>query len=73
MIMEIPVSSVVKQIYEQFDSDPRTRGAIIDIAYHQGIVELTGKVKSAKVIEAAEEIARSQPGVISVTNELKVG
>lgn len=71
--MEIPVSSMVKQISEALDRDPRTRKSVIEVGYHQGMVLLTGMVKSAAIMQAAEEIARAQPGVISVTNELKVG
>jgi osmotically-inducible protein OsmY len=71
--MEIPVSSIVKQIYDKFEQDPRTRGAIIDVGFNQGMAVLTGSVKSAKIAQAAEEIAREQSGVVSVINELKVG
>lgn len=71
--MEIPVSSVVKQISEALAEDPRTRKSVIEVGYRQGVVLLTGMVKSGSIIQAAEEIARAQPGVISVTNELKIG
>lgn len=52
--------------------DPRTEGAIIDVANERGIVTLTGTVDSEETRRAAEEIAREDQGVISVVNELKV-
>jgi osmotically-inducible protein OsmY len=69
--MDNPTLDVVKQIYDQLLNDPRTRGAVIDVSFNQGMVTLTGVVKALAVREAAEEIARQQPGVISVVNELK--
>ena len=71
--MVTPVSSVVTQIYEHLQRDPRTKSAVIEVSFHQGVVDLSGNVKSVKIAQAAEEIARELPGVISVTNELKVG
>ncbi len=71
--MDNPALNVVKEIYDQFQHDPRTKGAVIDVGFNQGIVVLTGTVKSAAMAQAAEEIARQQPGVMSVINELKVG
>jgi osmotically-inducible protein OsmY len=68
-----PTMTVVKEIYDQLQKDPRTKGAVIDVGFERGMVVLTGMVKSAGVAQAAEEIARHQTGVISVTNELKVG
>ncbi len=71
--METAMHSVTKQITDALMNDPRTKGCIIDVGYNQGVVILTGTVKSASMSQAAEEIARSTPGVLSVTNELKVG
>jgi osmotically-inducible protein OsmY len=73
MQMDTPASNIIKQVSDALDQDPRTRKSIIDVGYNQGVVVLTGMVKSHAVIQAAEEIARSQPGVISVINEMKVG
>jgi osmotically-inducible protein OsmY len=70
--MDTPASNVTKQISDALYEDPRTRKAIIDVSCNQGIVVLSGMVNSRAVIQAAEEIARSQPGVISVVNELKI-
>lgn len=71
--MDTPASNVTRQISEALYEDSRTRKSIIDVSCNQGIVVLSGKVKSLAVLQAAEEIARAQPGVISVVNELKVG
>ena len=71
--MDNPTLNVVKELYDQLANDPRTKAAVIDVGFNRGMVVLTGTVKSASVAQAAEEIARQQPGVISVTNELKVG
>ncbi len=64
---------VVKQISDQILTDPRIKGSVIDVGFSRGIVLLTGTVKSTQAARAAEEIALQQPGVLSVTNELKVG
>jgi osmotically-inducible protein OsmY len=53
-------------------SDPRTSISVIEIVNERGVVTLKGKVDSAKVREAAEEIAAEQPGVLSVVNALEV-
>ena len=71
--MDTPVSNLIKHISEALYQDKRTQKAVIEVGCNQGIVVLSGHVKSAAVIQAAEEIARSQPGVLSVVNELKVG
>ena len=71
--MDTSVSNMVRQISDALYKDSRTHKEVIEVGYNQGVVTLTGNVKNAAVIQAAEEIARSQPGVISVVNELKVG
>ncbi len=71
--MDTPVSRVTRQVTEALMNDPRTKGSVIEVGNNHGIVILTGTVKSPAVSQAAEEISRSQPGVISVVNELKIG
>lgn len=71
--METQHVNVVKEIYDQLEHDPRTKKCIIEVAFSRGVVTLSGTVKDTKMMMAAEEIARGQPGVISVINELKVG
>ena len=71
--MDTSVSNMVRQISDALYKDSRTHKEVIEVGYYQGVVTLTGNVKNAGVVQAAEEIARSQPGVISVVNELKAG
>jgi osmotically-inducible protein OsmY len=67
-----------RQIYTELtfinliSNDPRTKNAGIEVASNQGVVTLTGTVKSEAIREAAEDIARRQEGVVTVINELKV-
>jgi osmotically-inducible protein OsmY len=71
--METTGSSVVSKIYKALSEDKRTSKAVIEVGFHQGIATLTGNVKSASMMQAAEEITRAQPGVLSVVNEMKIG
>jgi hypothetical protein len=46
--------------------------AIVGVIKERGIVTLKGQVDDPTEQEAAEEIARRQPGVVDVINELEV-
>jgi osmotically-inducible protein OsmY len=65
-------SDVASWVAEALAMDPRTAEAVIGVSYDRGIVTLQGEVKSNAVHAAAEEIAYSQEGVISVVNALEV-
>lgn len=65
-------TNVYERVSKALLDDPRTSEAVIDVVTQQGMVTLTGLVDSEEVRQAAEEIARNQPGVITVVNELKV-
>ena len=65
-------SSITDLVIEALMGDPRTKNAGIEVACTQGVVTLSGTVKSEAIREAAEKIARSQTGVITVINELKI-
>ncbi len=65
-------TGVTERLFELLKNDPRTKDAVIDIAFNQGIVTLTGTVKSELIRQATEEIAKDQPGVVTVINEIKV-
>lgn len=65
-------SSLAARVEARLDADPRTADAPISVSGHAGEVTLEGTVRSAAVKTAAEEIARSQPGVMIVVNELRV-
>jgi osmotically-inducible protein OsmY len=64
--------NVTERLYEALMNDPRTKNTLIEIAFNQGVVTLAGSVKNHTILKAAEEMAKNQPGVISVINELKV-
>ncbi len=72
--MVSPMTDMSTTIFNELHNDPRTQQYTknIEVASDRGIITLTGTVPSAQVSEAAEEIARKAPGVISVHNELKV-
>jgi osmotically-inducible protein OsmY len=70
--MDSTVSTVIRQISDRLTHDPRTRKAVVDVAYNQGVVVLTGSVPSRDTLKAAEEIASAQAGVITVVNELRI-
>jgi osmotically-inducible protein OsmY len=71
-MIETPDVEARHQIEEQLRIDPRTRDAIIDVAVLGGQASLTGDVKDVATKNAAEEVARSVPGVHVVNNELYI-
>jgi osmotically-inducible protein OsmY len=66
------ISGLSSTIMQALQEDDRTRGAIIDVTASGGVVTLSGDVASEAIRMAAEEIARQQPGVVQVINELRV-
>ena len=69
MISDATISSAVKAALA---NDPRVGSLDITVHSHRGRVQLVGYVTSPSQIEAAEAIARSVPGVVSVLNHLRV-
>lgn len=65
-------SAVVARVIARLAHDPRTALATIDVTSIGGEVTLSGVVDQPRVKDAAEEIARSVPGVRLVINELRV-
>jgi osmotically-inducible protein OsmY len=59
-------------VAEALALDPRTADSVIEVSHDRGVITLQGEVKSNAVHAAAEEIAQSQVGVISVVNALEV-
>lgn len=53
-------------------TDPRTEMAVIRVSMTHGVVMLSGLVESETARQAAEELARQQPGVSAVVNELQI-
>ena len=65
-------TELADRVTQALMNDERTREAAIDVVNNQGVVTLSGAVKSAVVRQAAEEIAKQQPGVITVVSELVI-
>jgi osmotically-inducible protein OsmY len=72
--MVSPMTDMSTSIINELHNDPRTQPYTrdIEVTSDRGIITLAGTVPSQQVSDAAEEIARNSPGVISVHNELKV-
>jgi osmotically-inducible protein OsmY len=66
------LNDVGQKVTNALLDDPSTKDAVIEVSNDRGILTLIGNVDSEETRQAAEEIARQQPGVISVVNELKV-
>jgi uncharacterized protein YrrD len=60
------------RVARALDEDPRTADEPIEVTFERGIVTLGGFVASPQARAAAEVIAATQPGVISVVNTLKL-
>ncbi|MGQ9555303.1 MAG: BON domain-containing protein [Anaerolineae bacterium] len=65
-------SAVAAEVTATLAKNPRTRLAAIEVACERGVVSLRGNVDTLEERRAAEEIARSVPGVLLVVNELLV-
>ncbi len=65
-------TSIVSHVTAALSRDHRTDVAIVGVLNERGVVTLKGQVDDPNTREAAEEIARRQPGVLDVINELEV-
>jgi osmotically-inducible protein OsmY len=65
-------TSIVAHVTAALSTDPRTDVAIVGIVNDRGVVTLKGQVDDPNTREAAETIARRQPGVADVINHLEV-
>jgi len=65
-------ASIVAHITAALSTDPRTDVAIVGVVNERGVVSLKGQVDDPNTREAAEKIARRQPGVVDVINNLEV-
>jgi osmotically-inducible protein OsmY len=65
-------TSIVAHITASLTTDHRTDVAVVGVINERGVVTLKGQVDDPNTREAAEEIARRQPGVVDVINELEV-
>jgi osmotically-inducible protein OsmY len=60
-------------LYEKLERDERTGDSQIEVINEGGVVTLTGNADSHAARDAAFEIANSEPGVVSVVNDITVG
>ena len=65
-------SELAERVREALQSDSRTQKSAIEVTARGGLVTLKGTAPSAEVVDAAEVIATSQPGVTEVVNDLAV-
>jgi hyperosmotically inducible periplasmic protein len=67
---DVMISSKVKT---KLIANSEIKAGDIDVSSSQGVVTLIGRVKSARIKDEAERIARGTKGVKDVNNELLVG
>lgn len=65
-------AALVTAIKAELTADPDVAATNIDVDAQDGVVTLSGTVKTSAARQEAERIARSVDGVRSVRNELKV-
>jgi hypothetical protein len=70
-IAKVPDATLTGDIQQQLASDPAFAG--VQVAAHNGRVELTGSVPTKEDRKKAKEMAKSVPGVTSVKEHLTVG
>lgn len=63
---------LARQVHHALLADPRTADAVIEVIKDHDTVILQGKVDSVETQRVAEEIARQQPGVTTVDNQLGI-
>ena len=64
--------TLADQVRDALALAPVTASSIIEVVFEQGVVTLLGEVDNAAIHTTAEQIAHSQPGVLSVVNALEV-
>jgi hyperosmotically inducible protein len=72
MGQEVNDTSTTTKIKSKLLADKNTSGLAISVTTTNGVVTLSGKVKSDSEKELAEQIARNTAGVADVHNELTV-
>ena len=69
---QVSDDTVYDQVRIRIANDREIGGGRIDVKVAQGVVELTGKVKTAKQKERAEKLAKKVKGVKNVINQILV-
>ena len=70
-IPKVPDATLTRDVQQQLASDATFAG--VQVAAHNGRVELTGSVPTKEDRKKAKEMAKSVPGVTSVKEHLTVG
>jgi osmotically-inducible protein OsmY len=65
-------AGITTKIKGALDTNPITKSSTIHVDTNDGVVNLTGEVRSAKVMLAAQKIAQNTEHVKSVSNNLTV-
>jgi osmotically-inducible protein OsmY len=65
-------SDLSKQIAKKLADDERTMDSAIEVMDDGGVITLSGTAKSDEARSAAEDIVRSQTGVVSLISDIKV-
>lgn len=71
-VKDLPDDAVYDQVRLKLTRDRDVGGGAITVKVTQGIVELSGAVKTEKIRVKAEKLAKQVKGVKSVVNHLKV-
>lgn len=70
--MAVDAVDLRRQIRQKLDQDKRTQGQPIEIMLTGPVLTLCGDVEKPEQKRAAEDIARSIPGVVSIVNDIHV-
>ena len=64
---------VISGVWAALVRDERTRTASVQVVANNGVVTITGKASSGKVVDAIPVVAGQVPGVKEVKNEVGIG
>ncbi len=64
--------TISKDIEQKVSADPQTQGAQVAVESKKGKVTLKGKAKTQEARQEVEKIAREEPGVADIDDELSV-
>lgn len=68
-----PDDRIFDQIRMRLATDPDVKGGALDVAVHDGVVTIKGRVETDKAKSKATKLAKKVKGVKDVDNELVVG
>ena len=68
-----PDDRIFDQVRMKLATDPDVKGGALDVAVHDGVVTIKGRVDTEKGKAKATKLAKKVKGVKQVDNELQVG